>query len=294
MKKKPKLLQSMTGFGEAVFSDGKSFYRIYLYSVNHRFLELTARLPDEALFLEAEFKKFARAALRRGRVSLVVEKSGEGVEPEISIDKKAAGKYISGIRELAADFGLKGGIDPVALLCLPGVARAAGKKPSGERMKREAPKALRNALRSLVSMRESEGANLEKSIQRSIEALSRYSASLSKRAGLSRRRKMKVLKAKIAEAGAEPSESGFASEIANLVNRLDVTEEIERLNSHINQFTGVLSGSPSGIKLDFILQEMLRETNTIAAKSQDILISKKTIEMKTELQKLKEQVQNIE
>ncbi len=291
---KKNAVKSMTGFGEARFSDGSSEYRITISSVNHKFLDISVRLPEQMSSLEQSVKNCVRAGVKRGRVSAAVEKSGRGEEIKITLNKKAARHYIKSIKELSSEFNLKEEINPVLLLNLPGTVAVEKDCPSSEKLRKKFEPALNDALSDFSAMREAEGANLSRAMRRSVDAAARRVSSVEKRAGAASKKKAAHLRSKIRDAGLNPSEDSFASEIVNLANRMDITEETVRLNSHILQFNETLSNKPSGIKLEFILQEMLREANTIAAKSQDAVITRKVIEIKTELQKLKEQVQNIE
>ncbi len=284
----------MTGFGEAWFSAASSDYRIYISSVNHKFLDISARLPDEMAALEQAVRSRIRAGIARGRVSVIVERSGGEENIEVLLNRGAAEKYIESLNELSRLFNLKTEASPAFLLKLPGVVSAAKAFPDSVQLQKSFEPAFKKAMAEFIAMRKTEGENLEKSMRRSIKAVCGHSAAIEKRAGVASRRKTSLLKSKIREAGINPSAGAFASEIVNLVNRLDINEEIVRLDSHISQFNGALSKNPSGIKLEFMLQEILREANTIAAKSQDVLITKRIIEIKTELQKLREQVQNIE
>ncbi len=292
--KKSNKLKSMTGFGEGRFSTGDKDYRISISSVNHKFLDISVRLPEEMSVIEAQIKKFIRAKLKRGRVSVVVERSRGGDDLEVEINTLTAKKYVDCLRNLSKDLPLEKKIDPVGLLSLPGVAAAFRSKTDPEKFYASLMPCLKKALAAFLAMREAEADNLKKDISSCLNLISSSCARIEKRAAADRSKKSARLKTKISEAGFNPSDGAFASEVVNLLNRLDINEEIVRLNSHIGQFSKTLSERPSGIKLEFILQEMLRESNTIASKSQDISITNRTIEIKTELQKLREQVQNIE
>jgi uncharacterized protein (TIGR00255 family) len=291
--KRENAVKSMTGFGEARFSDGAADYRFCISSVNHKFLDISVRLPDEMSLLEPWIKSAIRAGLGRGRVSVSAEKSG-GEHAEIRVNCKAAAGYIKSLKELSRKFSLKEEISPVELMKLPGVVTVEKPDTPAAALQDKVKPALKRAMSDFILSREEEGEKLGQAMKRSAARVSKLSASIEKRAGVSSRKKSAVLKKKIKEAGLNPSEGGFASEIANIVNRLDIEEEIVRLNSHIEQFSEALESKPSGVRLEFILQEILRESNTIAAKSQDLTITKKIIEIKTELQRLKEQVQNVE
>lgn len=291
---KKNAVKSMTGFGEARFSDGSSEYRLCISSLNHKFLDISARLPDQMSSLEQRIKDSVRAAVKRGRISVVVEKSGGGEDVRITVNKRASEQYIKSLKELSGEFNLKGEINPVLLLNLPGAVTVERDYPSPVELRKKIEPALKKALAEFCGMRESEGANLSRAMQRSVDAAARRVSAVEKRAGVASRKKAAQLRAKLREASVNSSEGAFASEIVNLINRMDITEETVRLNSHVLQFNETLLKKPSGIKLEFILQEMQREANTMAAKSQDAVIARKVIEIKTELQKLKEQVQNIE
>ncbi len=287
-------VKSMTGFGEAVFSAGASDYRLSVSSVNHRFLDISLRIPEELQTLEQSIRDRVRERINRGRVSVLIEKSGGGEDFELVVNPGAAKKYIESMRELSRLFDLKFETNPGFLLKLPGVVSNVKAHSSSDKLRKNLDPALKEALTAFISMREAEGENLQKSMQRSIDAVAGHSLAIKKRAAAASGKKTLYLNSRIREAGLDPSSGAFASEIVNLVNRMDINEEIVRLDSHILQFNGALSKKPSGIKLEFILQEILRESNTIGAKSQDAEITKRIIEIKTELQKLREQVQNIE
>jgi len=271
----------MTGFGSCEInrsSLGKIC--VELRSSNHKFLEIVSHLPDGLLSLEDKVKKQIEARLRRGRISCVISIISK-VSPLVSVDNVLLNRYIAATKYISkqCDINERPRID--TLMNLPGVLSLTEKKIAAARLWSIVKKAVNNALNDLVAMRRREG-----------EALFKYFESRIKDLGLKVKfiqdRFKKVIHNKIREIKTDVERTAFLKET-------DITEELERLVFHIKNFRNKLSAATAiGKELDFIAQEMQRETNTIGAKSCDVKISAEVVHIKSQIEKLREQVQNIE
>ncbi len=289
------MLRSMTGFGAAAGEAGGREVRVEVRSVNHRHLQVKSRLPGELADLEGEIETRVKKKLSRGAVSVsisVVRAAAGGTR----IDLQAAESYREALGELALRFGGGGAIPVDVLLSLPGVlgepAQALAAEHAGALLK-----LVDRALGELVAMRAREGAAIEADLRHNAAAIDKLVARIEKRMPRVVREHHAALKKRVQEllGGPAPDARELARELALLADRLDVSEELARLKSHTSQLEGFLEkGGDLGRPLDFLIQEIFREANTIGSKCNDAPVAHLVIELKTRIERLREQVQNVE
>lgn len=292
------MIKSMTGFGRGSAEvDGRTV-TIELRSVNNRYLEVHSRLPREYAELEAAAKARIKESVRRGRVDVVL--TLESAESDLfNINVTLVGNYLRIFRQLQGQFGIGGEITLASVLQMPGVIDLEGSStaPSLEALKPAFDAAFDRALEALREFRAIEGRSLAVEMKTRLKILS----DLLERIQPCSENLLAYYQQRLAGRIRELLPEGMADadriimEAAIYAEKSDIREEIVRLRSHIDQFQGLLdSDSEVGKRLDFLLQEMNRETNTILSKAGPVEIAQMGVEMKAEIEKLREQVQNIE
>ncbi len=296
------MIRSMTGFGRASFSvDGVGF-EVEVRSVNHRYLDLRVRLPRPLAELESEAKALLRESLQRGKVELVLALSSRSESrSRVRVDREAAEQYLEAARELAGEQEIAREWDVTSLLALPGVARFVEPELPRESLSTALRQGVASALATLESMRVSEGKALERELAARLENVLARLESLGERSGEVQSRVREKLRKRAAQLRNETGlldEARLHQEVVIAADRLDITEEVVRLRSHVDQFRSIVAdsgaGKPAGRRLDFLTQEMAREANTIGSKGSDAPISHDVVELKTEIERIREQVRNIE
>ncbi len=296
-------VRSMTGYGEASTTQDGTHFFVEIRSLNNKYFKSTIRLPEDLQGLEAELESRLREKLSRGTITLNsrVNNNSEGAAYEINV--QALEKYA---KQIGSVPGFAGKVDPgqmlSALLHLPGVLQP----PSGEEERFEAARAtvmplVDKACAMLLEMRGREGQVLVDDLRDNLNAIAERLALIKQMApgviaDYENRLKARI-EAMLREMEHKVEPGDLIREIAAYAERTDIAEEIKRLGAHIDQFNDLLkgdSGKPVGRTLDFLTQEMLREANTIASKSPDATISRATVEIKGCIDRIKEQVQNIE
>ncbi|KMP11950.1 hypothetical protein UZ36_02610 [Candidatus Nitromaritima sp. SCGC AAA799-C22] len=293
------MLKSMTGFARCENQNEELSCRAEIRSVNNRFIDVNTRLPKSLAALELPLKKLIKSRCARGSfdLSITLERNGEsGADLEIKPNLPLATQYLEAFNQIRDKLGLKGEIDINTVLTLRDVVKP---EPRGEDAECEETvlSTVENALADLIRMREEEGANLEKDIINQIDGIRKLSESIKPRQSITVQDYQSKLKEKIRllTNGMEVDEARVAQETALLADRCDVTEEVIRLDSHLEQFDKLIaSGEPQGRKLEFLTQEINREANTIGSKTIDLEISKAVIEIKSHLEKIREQLANVE
>lgn len=292
------LIRSMTGFGQAQIQTETYSLRIEVKTVNHRFLEVVLRAPRHLGELEEGIKKYVQSRLRRGRVEIFIAFEEIGIKmPVLAVDNDLALAYHKSLLQLADLLDIERSLDLKTLVSLPGIVSLSKSEDDMEEIKQLAEASLAEAIDALISMREEEGARLAADLKARIVLLIGFAKEI---AGMSKSvvtDYQSKLQERIAELlnDVQVDESRLANEVAFFADRADISEELTRLDSHFSQFSDILeSEEAAGRKLEFILQEMNREVNTIGSKANDLRISRLVIEAKSELEKMREQVQNIE
>jgi len=292
------MLSSMTGFGRVEAQIDGRRVTVEVRSVNHRYLEMTSRLPRVLAPLEAKVQAVVQQQVTRGKVSIAVTMEGEVEGPAaIRVDHELAGRYLDLARELREAHNLKGDLDIRTLLALPDVLVREEEALSEDQVWACLAPALGEALAKFTTMRQREGEALARDLMQRIEAI---------RVAVDRiqvhvpavvaqvRERLRARLAEIAE-DAEYNRYRLETEIALFADRADVTEECVRLRSHCDQFAEfVADAQPAGRRLKFLLEEMHREVNTIGSKGQDTQISREVLFLKEEVERIREQVLNIE
>ncbi len=294
------MLNSMTGYGEANGElDGVS-YAVEIKAVNNRYLKTIIKLPEGATFLEEDIDKALRKRLSRGTVNCVLRVKGISAGALFDIDEAALGAIVSRLKGISSSLGVTGTIDLAGLLELPGIVQPV--QPDEEQSAKIGEFVLRlmgEALDKLQRMREVEGgflrADLEKHCDimiQELETIRQRSGSVVVEYAKRLRRRVEEL---LAEAKLKLDEQTLAREVAILADRSDISEEIARLDAHLQQFHQICeTDGQAGRRLDFLSQEMLREANTVASKAGDATIAKSVVDIKCCIERLKEQIQNIE
>lgn len=291
------MIKSMTGFGQGS-AEGEDFrVRVDIRSVNNRAIDVHTRLPQELLSLEVSLKKQVQAAVKRGRVDVTV--SVEQIKAAtFEINRPLVSGYLSALSELKREFALEGEPSLELIAKLPGALQVS--QDSGaldERVVIGTVAALSQALASLTEMRVVEGQELAAELNGRLDNIELQMPTIENEAArlpaVYREKLMKRLQE--VAAGGAVDDARVAQEAVMLADRSDISEEIARLKSHIAQLRDLLrTTDEAGKRLDFILQEMNREANTILSKSNDLAISDAAIVIKTEVEKLREQGQNVE
>ncbi len=292
------MIKSMTGYGRVeALCEGRNII-VEAKSVNHRFLEIFLRLPAVLYPMEMEYKKKIGERFQRGRIEVSVRIEGEGTEvSRVHLNMEIARGYYDVLTRMAQEFNIS---EPVRLKTLAGF-RDIFSPPAETQLKPDfleaVEKALQEALVMLVNMRQDEGIALFSDMQMRLQTIQNMMDVIRLRAPQVVAEYQKRLADRIKEltAGFEPDPARLAQEVAIMADRCDITEEIVRMHSHIAQFKALLqSDEAEGRKIDFLLQEMNREINTIGSKGNDAEIARHVIETKSELGRLREQAQNIE
>ncbi|HYF15566.1 MAG TPA: YicC/YloC family endoribonuclease [Phycisphaerales bacterium] len=293
-------VRSMTGFGEASATQGGAHYFIEIRSLNNKYFKSTVRLPEQVQGLEAEIEQRLRDRLARGTITVNARINDSGETAAYEINTKALSRYIEQIRRVPQLAGESPSLS--ALLGLPGVLQP----PSDEEARFETARAailplLEKACDGVLAMREREGRVLVEDVRQNLALIAKRLEQVTGRApavvaDYELRLKNRI-ETMLREADHAVETGDLIREIAAYAERTDIAEEIKRLSAHLDQFEELLAGSkgkPIGRTLDFLSQEMLREANTIASKSPDAVISRNIVEIKGSIDRIKEQVQNIE
>lgn len=291
------MIKSMTGYGKANLNKEEREYQVEIKTVNHRYLDISVKMPKQISYLEETIKKEISKQIKRGKVDIYVTFNNSSIEGKsIKINTQLAKAYISELKKLAEEEKILADIQVNDIAKYPEVLTVEYNQED-EIIKEEMTKTVQVAIENLISMREKEGEKLSEdlskrldSIQEKVNELNKYSTGLIEEYVVKLEERLKQLLP-----NQELDKSRLAQEVVIYADKCSIQEEITRLKSHISQFRGLLKSNESvGKKLDFIIQEMNRETNTIGSKSNNLDITNGVIDMKTEIENLREQVQNIE
>ncbi len=293
------VIRSMTGYGRAEVSKGAGRFTIEIRSLNNRYLDIQLKIPRNLAALEPRIRKAVQDRFSRGRFDVyIISASDREKENRIAVDEKMAAQYIAALRDVKKRFKLKGDVDLAMIAGFRDLLEVADGDEDAENLWQTLSAGLSQVLDDLNGMRTAEGAVLAQDIRARLDAVSRMSRTVHAQAPATvenaRKRMSDVLNRLLRE---PPDPVRLAQEMAILAERTDITEELTRLDSHVQQFHAFLNGPVKeslGKKLDFLLQEMGREVNTIASKAMNAQISLEVVHMKAELEKIREQVQNIE
>lgn len=290
-------MNSMTGYGKGVAEGGQRKLTIEIKSVNHRYLDLLFKLPRGLNYLEDGLRKQIQKTIQRGHLDIycTYDDNREG-KSDVRLDNIVAKEYMTMAAELEK-LGFQNDMTASQVMRMPEVLLTKGAEDDEDAIKVLAEQAIFDALNMLTEMRAREGAALAADILKKLDGTESLLAEVKQRAPLVAAEYKTKLAAKITEAlaGVQLDESRLLNEVAFFVDRAAIDEEITRLSCHIEQGRKIIAENNSaGRKLDFLVQEMNREVNTIGSKSNDLAITQKVLGLKGEIEKIREQVQNIE
>ncbi len=291
------MIKSMTGFGRSKLVKNYREYQVEIRAVNHKYSDITIKMPRNLSYLEDCIRTIILNKIKRGKIDVFItfenySKDGK----KIQINKEIAKNYIQTLKELAQEEKIQSNIEVTDIAKLPDVLTVKSIEDE-ESIKAEVSIAVEEALEKLIAMRKAEGEKISKdllkrmqSIDTKIKEISEFSTGLINQYVVKLEERVKeLLKTE------EIDKTRIAQEVVIYADKCSIEEEITRLNSHISQFTNLIKTEEAiGKKMDFIIQEMNRETNTIGAKSNSLEITNRVIDIKTQLEDIREQIQNIE
>lgn len=296
------MVRSMTGYGRGIYSDNQRSITVEVKAVNHRYCDITVKMPRKYSFAEEKIKAAAKEVMRRGKIEIGVSIDNFGKsETDVNLNLEVAKRYYDALTRLGQSFELSGdGQVPLSLLAgMTDVLITVPAADDEEEFTRELMAALKEALEGISVMRTVEGEKLALDILKRADIIENTKNLIAERAPKIEREYKEKLKARITElldGSVEVPEDRLALEAAIFADKANITEEIVRLGSHIDQLRTFINGDEEtvGKKIDFLVQEMNREANTIGSKSNDMDITSWMLELKAEIEKIREQVQNIE
>jgi len=294
-----KMLRSMTGFGRGEAENRNGSARVEIKSLNYKFFEVVSKLPLHLVFFEDKVREQIQKKVSRGRLNLFLscEKKGKK-EDSVCVNKKIAKQYCNKIKELKDSLHLSGTVGIEQVVSLPGVVTYRPQEEDAKKMWPLINKALSIAIADLVWAREREGRLLKKNIRKLLTDIEKSLRHIKQRAPIvAKEYKKRLLKniQELTQSKRKLSNGRIEEETAIFARNSDISEEIHRLSSHISGFKKILSNhGEAGRRLDFVAQEMHREANTTGAKANDFPISKEVIKIKSLIEKIREQVQNVE
>ena len=290
---------SMTGFGRGEYKDDNYQFLVECKTINHKYADINIRLPRKLSFLEDKARILVKDYIKRGRVDLYIKLDLLGSEDvNLKFDEALATQYVSILKQIKDNFDLVDDISVMNIAKFPDVIKTEEKEDDEDKLWSMLKVALENALLKLKEMRSEEGKKLAEDIQNRCDLLKNYIEDIEKYSYNVVIDYKEKLKNRISDMLEDPSiidESRLAQEVAIYADKSSITEEIVRFKSHIEQLKNtVVKNESIGRKIDFLIQEMNRETNTIGSKSSDLNITNLVVEVKSELEKIREQIQNIE
>ena len=290
---------SMTGFGRGEYKDDNYQFLVECKTINHKYADINIRLPRKLSFLEDKARILVKDYIKRGRVDLYIKLDLLGSEDvNLKFDEALATQYVSILKQIKDKFDLVDDISVMNIAKFPDVIKTEEKEDDEDKLWSMLKVALENALLKLKEMRSEEGKKLAEDIQNRCDLLKNYIEDIEKYSYNVVIDYKEKLNNRISVMLEDPSiidESRLAQEVAIYADKSSITEEIVRFKSHIEQLKNtVVKNESIGRKIDFLIQEMNRETNTIGSKSSDLNITNLVVEVKSELEKIREQIQNIE
>jgi len=287
------MIRSMTGFARRERQYPWGLLAWELKTVNHRYLEVGCRLPEEFRAAESDFRQAVSGAVRRGKVECSLHFRPTTVAAALEIDVDVLAAVTQRAQQLAAQAGPAARIDVLDLMRWPGVVRDQTRDSAV--LIAAAQALLGEALIELARFRDSEGGRLRETLEQRCNGLMEFAGRVTERLPEVRARMRAKLLDRIAQLTADVDHDRLEQELAILAQRLDVDEELDRLRGHVAEVRKAFAGQePAGRRLDFLMQELNREANTLSSKSQDIETTRAAVDMKVLIEQMREQVQNIE
>ncbi|MBW7989487.1 MAG: YicC family protein [Planctomycetes bacterium] len=294
------MINSMTGYGQGQGEVNGVSYLVEIKTVNHRYFKAIIRLPEPVSFIEGDIDKLLRNDMSRGTVNYVLRLKNSSVNALFDIDETALKTVAEKLNRAGSSAGIKGAIDIGNLLSLPGIIQPAlPDKKASEQIREKVLEVSLEAINNVKQMRATEGGFLEADLKKHCSAIEEDLGQIRVRGDIVLQEYAAKLKQRVdvllAEVKLKLDEETLAREVAIFAERSDISEEVSRLDSHLRQFSQACQANElAGRRLDFISQEMLREANTIASKASDTEIIRCVVDMKCRIDRIKEQVQNIE
>lgn len=293
------MIKSMTGFGRCELADGERKFTIEMKGVNHRYLDVNIRMPKKLNFFETAIRNLLKQSVSRGKVDIFItyEDLSEG-QAVLKYNETLAKEYLVCLKQMEESFGLENDIRVSTLSRYPEVLTMEEQALDAEEIWNVLKKAMEGALEQFVETRTMEGKNLKKDILSKLDGMQKLVAYIEERSPEIVKEYREKLEEKVKELleDSQIDDGRIAAEVVIFADKICTDEEVVRLKSHISHMQEVLRSEESGIgrKLDFIAQEMNREANTILSKANDLEVSNCGIDLKTEIEKVREQIQNIE
>ena len=292
------MAKSMTGFGRGEFLSEEKQISVEIKTVNHRFLDISLKMPRSLNCFEEKIRQLVQHRLSRGKIDIYItytELQKRGCN--VCIDESLAEAYINTLRAAAGKYQLSSNISATDLLRFPDVVNLVGSETDEDALWAALTAATEQALDSLLNMREKEGARLTENLLEMVDHIADFMQTVRERAPLIPLEYKEKLEARLetllSSDAVDPQR--LAQEVAFFADKCSVDEEITRMDSHLEQFRHILRKEPTvGRKLDFLVQEMNREANTIGSKANDITLTQNVIAIKSEIEKIREQIQNLE
>jgi uncharacterized protein (TIGR00255 family) len=288
------MIASMTGFARREASGPWGVLVCELRSVNHRFLEAGFRLPEELRSLEPDLRQLMMRELKRGKVDCTINyRANLGAERALELDTEALERLLGRVRELSAALPERHIVDVLDVLRWPGVIRNA--EGGTEELLAATRSLVADTLKDLATARAREGERLREMLEQRCTSLDGFVAVVRGRLPEVQTRMRARLDERLAELKAQVDQERLEQELALMLQRLDVHEELDRLGAHIEEIRRITaSNEPAGRRLDFLMQELNREANTLSSKSQDLETTRAAVDMKVVIEQMREQVQNVE
>ncbi len=292
------MIRSMTGYGHYEYQNEEIRMSIEIKTVNHRYCDVYIRLPRQLSCFEDKVRSLITSRVSRGKIDVFInwENVGEG-KKEVILDEGLARAYYEAMVKIAQNLGLREDISSSSLARFPEILRVEKKEEDAEAIWSILEPGVNEAVNTLLTMREAEGEKLKNSLLDICDSIESYRQLILVRAPQVVAEYKEKLSARIRELieSNTVDEMRIAMEVAMFADKASINEELVRLKSHLDQFRDIISlDGPIGKKLDFLLQEMNREVNTIGSKANNLDITKNVVELKSEIEKIREQIQNIE
>lgn len=298
MKGCGQMISSMTGYGRGQSTYERMTFTAEIKSVNHRYFEFAARIPRGYAFAEDKLKSFCQSKISRGKVDFYLSYEGQaGDSVAVDINEELAGSYVAALRKLRDEYGLADDISVSTVARYNDIFTLTKAEVDEERILAAILSAAESAVEAFLEMRRVEGEKLVQDVLSRVKVILSHVEYIEERSPETVNGYRQRIEQRVREliGDAQVDEQRLLTETAIFADKVATAEETVRLRSHIEQLTGLLNGDePAGRKLDFIVQEMNRETNTIGSKAQDVEITRRVVEIKAEIEKIREQIQNIE
>lgn len=291
-------MNSMTGYGLFERKCEDFYIKVEMKSVNNRYLDTNVRMPGSIMYAEEAVRSFIKSKIKRGKVDVFINfEYLDSSQVEIDIDYELLNKYISISKELEENYGLSSDLSFSKIMKDSNIVKAQKADFDGDYIKEELLKVLDEAAKDFLKSRAFEGEKIREDFKVKLDEVERLTYFIEERAPLSLKENENRLRERVAEflQLSEVNEDRILTEIAIMLDKLSIDEEITRLKIHIQNFNDIINEEgPIGRKLDFLIQELNREANTIGSKSNDIEITSAVVMLKSEIEKLREQTQNVE